>query len=257
MHDLLSGVITENVCDLPNQPPHGSSFSETISIPDMSSEIENVSSSLKTKLKKWFIKYGPSIKCTNSLLEILKSENLDVPKSVGGLIGNKIKCEERTVSPGKYVHVGLQRQLEKCSKIIKNSDLKEIVIDIGIDGLPLYKSSSMSLWPILGRAVNIKNTDVFIIGCYVGNKKPLNIDSYLHDFVKEFSDLSQTGFIVDNNQIVVKIKAFVCDAPAEAFVYGIKEHMALNGCSKCQQQGKKIDNVLTYSITEGGKKNRP
>lgn len=182
---------------------------------------------LRDKLKTWFLFHKPSVSCSQDLFKILKSEKLDVPLSVVGLLGRYIPCQDRTVSPGKYVHIGLGHQLEKVSEIIEQLQLDTLFLDVGIDGLPFHKSSGVGLWPILGNLVNVESTGVFLIGCYIGIEKPYNINSYLHDFVNEFSDLQRDGIIINDKKVNIQIRAFVCDAPAKAFVCGIKGHTSL------------------------------
>lgn len=41
------------------------------------------------------------------------------------------------------------------------------------------------------------------------------------------------GVKVNDKNYIIKVKAFVCDAPARAFVKGIVGHNAYNGCEKC------------------------
>lgn len=215
---------------------------------------QNTGASLADKLRLWFLQHNPTIKCATSLLHILKSENLNVPLSVRGLLGRAPKCTERTVSPGTYIHIGLKRQLERNPDLIHSFAVNELLTDVGIDGLPIFKSSSVGLWPILGRIVNIPKCGLFMIGCYIGPKKPYNIDSFMHDFSYEISDLKDNGIIIKDEKVDVKIRALICDAPAKAFVCGIRGHMSLVGCTKCQQVGQRIDNVTTFSITAGEKR---
>ncbi|XP_073841182.1 uncharacterized protein [Musca autumnalis] len=212
----------------------------------MSNE-ENVEITLSDKLSAWFTKYKPTVECTRSLLRILKSENFEVPLSVRSLVGKKTVFHKRTVPPGEYVHVGIQNHLEHLSTTLC-SELEDLIIDIGIDGLSLFKSSPKEVWPILGRIQNVPTTEVFLIGVYVGPKKPYNINCYLHDFVKEFSDLQMSGIFLKGKKINIHLRAIICDAPAKAFVCGIKGHNSFNGCTKCQQIGERVDNVNTYSI---------
>lgn len=55
---------------------------------------------------------------------------------------------------------------------------------IGIDGLPLAKSSSSQLWPILGYLRPLKNK-VFPIGIYWDYEKPKDSNEFLREFVNE------------------------------------------------------------------------
>ncbi|KAI8125589.1 hypothetical protein CVS40_4497 [Lucilia cuprina] len=209
---------------------------------------------LSEKLRKWFLEHKPTTECTTDLLKILKSENLKVPTSVQGLVGKYTLCNERTTTPGKYVHIGLINQLCKITCLLEELQLEEVSEDIGIDGLPIFKSSAVGLWPILARFVNIPQCSVFMIGCYVGKQKPADVNNYLHDFAAELMELKNNGFDCNGKRINIKIRAFVCDAPAKAFVCGIKGHMSLNGCSWCRQIGVRIDNVNTFSTYIGEKR---
>lgn len=59
---------------------------------------------------------------------------------------------------------------------------------------------------------------------------------------------------MNDRRFNVKIRAFICDAPAKAFVCGVKGHTAFNGCTLCQQIGERIDNVNTFSVFVGEKR---
>jgi len=57
---------------------------------------------------------------------------------------------------------------------------------VNVDGVPLYKSSSVQAWPIL---CMFDKVSPFIVAVFVGNSKPSNLD-FLHDFLAEFANLS-------------------------------------------------------------------
>lgn len=68
-----------------------------------------------------------------------------------------------------------------------------------------------------------------VIGIYCGYGKPRNIKDFLQPFVDEMKKLLVNGVrIYENNhseikktgKIDVKIKCFICDSPARAFVKG-------------------------------------
>lgn len=229
-----------------------------VSIPDPPEEIweagdsdANVSKDLLSeKLVKWYIKNRISRNAFEELLEILREENIDLPKRAETMMPKIIeKPVVRKVSPGLYCHLGIRKQIQKISCII--SSLEKIVIDVNIDGLPLFKSSRVQLWPILIRVVNCRSVSVLPVGIYVGVKKPDCIASYLEDFVNEMKDIMENGVLTAEHHLSIEIRAVVCDAPAKAFICGVPGHVAFHGCTKCTQVGKKIGNVLTYS-TEAG-----
>lgn len=201
--------------------------------------------SLTDKLKTWYFQHHPTRECVESLLKILQSEKLDVPISLKGLTKQNIKTVVRTVTPGEYFHVGIEKNLLKFGDQLKSCN--EILLDIGIDGLPLFKSSRQSLWPILGYVCNIENSKVFLIGAYIGTSKPCNVDHYLHDFISEMKVLGTEGMNLNNRAIRVAIRAFICDAPARSFICGVMGHNSFHGCTRCTQVGKTISNVVTFS----------
>lgn len=63
--------------------------------------------------------------------------------------------------------------------------------------------------------------------------------------MKEKSVL-QNVIALHNNQILVSINAIICDAPAKAFITGVKGHTAYFGCSKCIRDGDFFDNRVVY-----------
>ncbi|XP_067615227.1 uncharacterized protein [Eurosta solidaginis] len=185
----------------------------------------------------------------NAFLGILNSEGLIVPMTLAGLLkSTKTKPIIRTTAPGKYLHIGLEKQLKKLPPYALLG-YDAIVLDIDVDGLPLYKSSSETLWPILGRVVNISKIDVILIGTYLGKKKPFNVDTYLHDLTIEIKELKEHGLILNSRELKVEIRAFICDTPARSFMCDIMGHNSLVGCSKCYQKAKRIHNVTTFSTT--------
>lgn len=53
-----------------------------------------------------------------------------------------------------------------------------ITLRVNFDGLPLFRSTNVSLWPILGRIKEIPNSNVFVIGLYSGVAKPSHLQEY-------------------------------------------------------------------------------
>lgn len=92
-----------------------------------------------------------------------------------------------------------------------------IKIVIGVDGLPLSKSSSSQFWPILGY-IHPHKEIVFPIGIYHGNQKPNDSNDFLKYFIEEAKLLLTNGIFIDNVNKKVLIFAFCCDAPAKSFV---------------------------------------
>lgn len=58
----------------------------------------------------------------------------------------------RTLKPGTYHHFGLASGIKKYAP----ENLVELKIAVGIDGLPLSKSSGNQFWPILAYIISEK-----------------------------------------------------------------------------------------------------
>lgn len=112
---------------------------------------------LKDKLCKLISDYHISHNCVNELLQILRSEGLDLPKDVRTLLKTPKTHEIINVYPGSYIHIGVEYMVSpilvayfdklKCTNLIQ--------LSINIDGLPITKNSKSTLWPILIPFVNI------------------------------------------------------------------------------------------------------
>lgn len=219
------------------------------------SEEENIvlckNATLEEDIKDWVLKYHPSVKSTSALLHILKKFCPEIPLSLKTIAGARQMVEKKIVEPGSYFHIGIVENLMKIKDLIEKEKIKKIVLDIGIDGLPLFKSSAIGLWPILGRIVNMPMVKVFLIGSYVGKQKPVDVNLFLQDFVTEMAQLNENGLELISSTIKVEIRAFLCDAQARSFVCGVKGHNSLNGCSKCEQKGVSVSRVTTFSTSLG------
>ncbi|XP_067648011.1 uncharacterized protein [Eurosta solidaginis] len=179
---------------------------------------------LEEKLTLWAGKHSETRMCFDDILEIFRSEGFSLPKSSKTLMKIE-KAPLRPVAPGSSY----------------------LLLDINIDGAPLFKSNNASLWPILGKVVGDTNKNVFTIGVFLGNKKPFNVSCYLHDFILEMQALKDVGFSIGGKQFFVSVKCFICDAPARAYVYGTVGFNARNGCSNCIQTGTRVNNTTIFN----------
>lgn len=149
----------------------------------------------------------------------------------------------KPIAPGFYYHFGVASSIKKY--IDKHFFDETIKLVIGIDGLPLTKSSGSCFWPILGYIRQTTET-VFLIGVYWGYNKPVDGNLFIKDFVDEISSLIINGIYVDiiiENTLKtvhkkVAIDSFCCDAPAKAFLLKTKSHTGFFSCTRCTVQGK-------------------
>lgn len=177
---------------------------------------------LANELADWVLEFGVSSVAVDKLLKILHSVHTQLPLTCRTLLQTG-KCDDKIVSmsDGDYMHYGILKGFFSLKKHLLELGQLNIQYQVNIDGLPLYKSSSTQLWPILGKIVNIKS-DPFIIGAYCGSCKPKDIDKFLKAFATEAKTLAEDGFEIDGYKFKASIVCFICDAPARAFLKQIK-----------------------------------
>ena len=116
---------------------------------------------------------------------------------------------------GKYIYIGVKICIKKlyfcCADMFNFSFLKLIV---NTDGLPLFKSSSLSFWPIWYLSTNWC--------CILCTKPPFDI--FLSDFVSEVVQRVENGILLGLNTFPVEILCIPSDAQATALLKGIVQH---------------------------------
>lgn len=200
---------------------------------------------LENDLTEWIVKYKIKNESANALLTILRKFHPTLPKDSRTLrkTSNKIS-DIISMGFGSYVHFGLKNYLKQYIQKPENKQTTAVAIDIGIDGIPLSKSSSSQLWPILGNVVG--NKEVFVIGAYHGYTKPFCSNAFLEQFVSEMENITSEGFVFNEKKIYVEIRAIVCDAPAKSMVLGVKGHTGYYGCTKCEVKGEYLNRRMAY-----------
>lgn len=112
---------------------------------------------------------------------------------------------------------GVRQSLELSDKFY-DSTKNEIELTAHVDGLPLFRSSPVKFWPILGC---IDECPIFIIALYKGLKDPKCASTYLKNFIDEIIPYFSDGICVYNKVYKFHLVCILADAPARAFLLGI------------------------------------
>lgn len=134
-------------------------------------------SNFKLLIRKWAAEFNIPLIALNGLLCILKSHKCfnSLPKDSRTLMHTKPIDNSclYIVEPGTYYHFGITNSISQnfSNYLLNNSNFIDIVV--GIDGLPLFKSSPKQFWPILAY-IRPNKDNVFPIGIYCGEEKPAN-----------------------------------------------------------------------------------
>jgi len=203
---------------------------------------------LKQGLAEWAVLYKIQHVAVGGLLNVLSEFFPSLPRDPRTLLKTPQHYVIKNVGGGQYSHVGLSKGLSN----IVNKDVsaaKGLELQINVDGIPLFKSTNISLWPILCSVNNSVDKEPFLVGLFCGKEKPSNAREFLSDFVAEASHLLAYGLVVGSTKIPVAIHSFICDAPARAFMKGIKSHSGYSSCEKCTVTGEYFGKVVFISTS--------
>lgn len=188
------------------------------------------------------------------MLSALRDYGINLPKTRAGLVkkNKSTVVVKRDMGEGQYCYYGIQNQLKRYEfpEIInKNS----ISCDFFVDGLPIFKKSVNSLWPIMGAISEERSIPPFVVAAYFGPGHPPSSNDFLTELANEITHLNQNGIFVGQADVSKQFncRLFICDAPAKAFVKGVKGHNALKGCNECDQIGFSVEHTTVYRIESG------
>ena len=132
------------------------------------------------------------------------------------------------------------------------SHKNHLALSLSTDGVPLLKSSKVSLWPvycvILNLPANIRTNseNVILCGILVGPTKPVK-KLLLDPVMQQIQQLSTFGLDIimqsgETTTVRAKLVVGVFDLPAKAAVLCAKQFNGEFGCSVCLHPGKRLSN---------------
>lgn len=225
-------------------PPISSSDEE---IQEDSSGLVETGSSLQSDLAQWVVSSQVTRESCNGLLRLLRKHGCQLPKDKRTLVKTPRSVNISQKCGGQYVYFGIEKALHTvaCGGLGCSSVLN---VQINIDGIPLYKSSSTQFWPIL---CTVNHSQPLIVALYLGKHKPSSVDDFLADFIQEANDLNTHGFTCSicevSRTFPFKLHSIVCDAPARAFIKNIKGHNSLSACERCTAVGRSLNHRTVFS----------
>ncbi|XP_031338854.1 uncharacterized protein LOC116172972 [Photinus pyralis] len=153
------------------------------------------------------------------------------------------------------VYLGISPNLQRIlSPLISTSpNLINIKLAFNVDGLPLFKSSNVNIWPILCQIKSI-TVEPFVVAIFSGSGKPVPLSTYLEDFVEELKVLIHNGIEINGITISISIYAFVCDAPARSYLKGIKSHSGYSSCERCIETGDYLNGRVIFKKVHSTKR---
>lgn len=200
-------------------------------------------------LRNWALQHNITHVALSDLLKIIRTwlpfDN--IPKDSRTLLRTP-KCRDvYNIAGGEMFYFGVEdhvrHRIDQGYEMRFQSNISDlnqnnvISITVGIDGLPISKSSNTQFWPILGYLGSQKE-DVFVIAIYCGKTKPVSANEFLDKFVVEMKELDNPGLVHEGISYSIRIRCIVADAPARSFIKCTIGHNGYYGCDRCYRRGQ-------------------
>lgn len=219
-----------------------------------SSDFETGDDKLLQQLRTWACEEGVTHKSIDRLLRIIKENgHANLPSTAKTLLlTNTNSCISIENKSGvEYVYLGLK---EKLSSVLDRypteviSRVEGVELSCNVDGLPLFKSSGNTAWPILF-ALHLTPCIVFPSAITIGKSKPNDLD-FLRDTIEDLHSLLNDGLLYKERRLAISLRCIVADAPALAFIKNVKQYSGYFGCERCSQRGIWSGRKVIFSETQ-------
>jgi hypothetical protein len=183
----LHGIDTANTCSDINEHPHSMQPQDAESPDSRCSDIttddsddeQDHAASLSDGIRNWAVHYGITLVALTALSTLLRVQHPFLPKDGRTLLKTRRSVIIDSRASGSFYHFGLLTNLLSVLDKMRCflPDGSTINIQLNIDGLPLFKSSSLQFWPIL-EILKGFNIEPFVISLFCGHGKPSSLAEY-------------------------------------------------------------------------------
>lgn len=160
-----------------------------------------------------------------------------------------LRTQRKPVVDDSFLHLGLESGIVNCLRFGFTSETNFIsfyksnfILQVNIDGIPLFNSSNTSFWPILCRIIGAIDSSPFAISVYCGKSKPPNLIEFLSPFLNELISLISNGLRISKKLYTVKLVAIISDAPARSYLKALVGHTGYGARERCCQKGTRVKN---------------
>lgn len=218
---------------------------ESIDSDSTMSESESISSeedsNFLSELSSWSISQNISHIALNGLLKILRKHmDSNLPSDARTVLKTPRQVPVTNKCGGEFVHLGIKSGIMRRKQW---QSQKKVSLLVNVDGLPIFKSSDLEVWPILG---SVNGGVPFIISLWAGSGKPESASEFLKEFLEEYETLCQSGIEIGDTVVEFELKCFSCDAPARQFLKSIKGHTGYYSCERCTVKGERHEGTMTF-----------
>ena len=173
---------------------------------------------LSEELAKWANASHSTRASVNELLRILRAHGHEhLPKDARTLLQTPRHVESEEKCGGQYTYFGIENGLIRTltdNKAVAEA-ITSIELNVNVDGVPLFRSSNVQLWPIL---CSFGRLNPFIVALFCGKSKPSSVTEFMSDFLRELIRITESDILHGSKKYKISIRSFICDAPARAFL---------------------------------------
>ena len=175
----------------------------------------------------------------------------------------RVKMEEKNYED---IYDGEMYKQIADGKLMK--DPNALSVSFNCDGVPIFKSSNYSMWPLQGILNELppkeRKENVLLMGLWFGAIKPI-VSTFLQPFTDEMKVLGSTGmhWVKSSGEFVVStVHSCICsaDSVARCILQNIKQFNGLCGCSWCCNPGEVVPrgrgNCRVYPFNDEGEQLR-
>ena len=197
-------------------------------------------------LAEWALLYGVTHRGVNHILALLHiMGHTDLPRDRRTLLKTLRSVNVVKKCGGTFVYLGIQNGIEQ--NFATHGLKAHVDLFVNVDGMPVFESSKEAIWPILGR---FSSYDPFLIALFHGESDPDDVQEYLSEFLSELSVLYKHDPVFMGRVYQVRVKAFICDAPARSLLRGTVKHNGYHGCERCESRGAWHANRVIHEYCE-------
>lgn len=215
-------------------------------------EVDRQQPTLREDLEGWAGDFGVTHMSVDALLKVLRRHgHKDLPSTARTLLTSRKSFQVETVGGVDTIKYNIAEQLSlHLNKYPPETiqELQSIDLSLNVDGLPLFKSSAKTLWPILC-AINLTPKCIFPLSLAIASSKPKDI-TFIGDVANELAQVMEDGLEWAGRTVKVNIRCITCDAPAKAMVRCVKLYSGYYGCDKCTQRGVWDGRMLYPDVTD-------
>lgn len=172
---------------------------------------------LKEDLAEWITSCDVKHNHVDQLLQLLRKHGHDdLPLTTRSLLKIQKNVQNVRKSDMDCVYFPVEQQITAFLDQVHytvHEDSSDLGVSMNIDGLPLFKSSQVGLWPVLCR-LHVDNNPVFPLLLTCGRGKPSDLD-FLEETISQLETVLSNGVVYQGYTLTVRLVAVVCDAPSK------------------------------------------